>query len=82
MRKIIALEQISLDGIIQSPGGPDEDTSKGFTHGEWIAPYADEVLGAAIRLPYPFINPLQNLHPLIHCPIRFKPHRFIRSEKK
>lgn len=49
MRKIIALEHISLDGVIQAPGGPDEDTSGGFAHGGWIAPYADPVLGTAIR---------------------------------
>jgi dihydrofolate reductase len=49
MRKIIVLEHISMDGIIQSPGGADEDTSGGFSHGGWIAPYADEVLGGAIR---------------------------------
>ncbi len=49
MRKLIALEHISLDGVIQAPGGPDEDTSGGFTHGGWIAGYADESLGTALR---------------------------------
>ncbi|MEW6028372.1 MAG: dihydrofolate reductase family protein [Chloroflexota bacterium] len=49
MRKIIALEHISIDGVIQAPGGPDEDTSNGFAYGGWIAPYSDEVLGAALR---------------------------------
>ena len=49
MRKIIVLEHISLDGVIQAPGGPDEDTSGGFAHGGWIAPYGDSVLGAALR---------------------------------
>jgi len=49
MRKIIVLEHISLDGVIQAPGGPDEDTSGGFAHGGWIAPYSDEVLGTALR---------------------------------
>ena len=49
MRKIIVLEHISLDGVIQSPGGPDEDTSGGFTHGGWIAGYSDESLGTALR---------------------------------
>jgi len=49
MREIIVLEHISLDGVIQAPGGPDEDTSGGFTHGGWIAPFSDEVLGAALR---------------------------------
>ncbi|GIK56481.1 MAG: dihydrofolate reductase [Chloroflexi bacterium] len=49
MRKIIVLEHISLDGVIQAPGGPEEDTSGGFAHGGWIAPYADEILGTALR---------------------------------
>ena len=49
MRKVIVLEHISLDGVIQAPGGPDEDTSGGFAYGGWIAPYADEILGTALR---------------------------------
>ncbi len=49
MRKIIALEHISLDGVIQGPGGPEEDTSDGFTYGGWIAPYSDEILGTLLR---------------------------------
>lgn len=49
MRKLIVLEHISLDGVIQGPGGLEEDTSGGFTYGGWIAPYSDEVLGAALR---------------------------------
>jgi dihydrofolate reductase len=49
MRKIFVLEHISLDGVIQAPGGPDEDTSGGFAHGGWIAPYSDAVLGTLLR---------------------------------
>ena len=49
MRKVIVLEHISLDGVIQAPGGPDEDTSGGFAYGGWIAPYSDPMLGTAIR---------------------------------
>lgn len=49
MRKIIVLEHISLDGVIQAPGGPEEDTSGGFTHGGWISPYSDAILGTALR---------------------------------
>ena len=49
MRKLIALEHISLDGVIQAPGGPDEDPSGGFAHGGWIEPYSDPILGTAIR---------------------------------
>ncbi len=39
MRKIILQEFITLDGVMQAPGGPDEDTSSGFTWGGWTAPY-------------------------------------------
>ncbi len=49
MRKLIVLEHISLDGIIQAPGGPDEDISGGFAHGGWIAGYSDEILGTLLR---------------------------------
>jgi dihydrofolate reductase len=49
MRKVIVLEHISLDGVIQAPGGPDEDVSGGFAYGGWIAPYSDEVLGTLLR---------------------------------
>jgi dihydrofolate reductase len=49
MRKIVVLEHISLDGVIQAPGGPEEDTSGGFTHGGWISSYSDAILGKALR---------------------------------
>ena len=39
MRKITVLSMISLDGVLQAPGGPKEDTSGGFKHGGWAAPY-------------------------------------------
>lgn len=45
MRKIIVLEFISLDGVIQAPGGPQEDTSGDFTFGGWTAPFFDEESG-------------------------------------
>lgn len=48
MRKVIASTFLSLDGIMQAPGGPDEDRSGGFDHGGWIVPYADETTGAVV----------------------------------
>jgi dihydrofolate reductase len=47
MRKIIVLEHISMDGVIQGGGGPDEDTSGGFAYGGWAAGYDDDAIGAA-----------------------------------
>jgi dihydrofolate reductase len=48
MRKIIVLEHISIDGVIQAPGGPEEDTSGGFAYGGWAGPYSDEILATAL----------------------------------
>jgi hypothetical protein len=45
VRKLIVTEHISLDGVIQSPGGPDEDPSGEFRLGGWTVPYADEAIG-------------------------------------
>lgn len=49
MRKIIVLTFISLDGVMQAPGGPEEDTSGDFKYGGWSAPYADEVSGKVMQ---------------------------------
>jgi dihydrofolate reductase len=49
MRKIIVLEHISLDGVIQGPGGPEEDTNGGFSLGGWISGYSEEMLGTALK---------------------------------
>jgi dihydrofolate reductase len=43
MRKIIVLSFITLDGVMQAPGGPEEDPSGGFQYGGWTAPYNDEI---------------------------------------
>jgi dihydrofolate reductase len=48
MRKIIVLEHISIDGVIQAPGGPEEDASGGFSYGGWISGYSNDVLGEAL----------------------------------
>ncbi len=48
MRKIIVASFISLDGVMQAPGGPQEDPSGGFTFGGWTAPHFDEALGASM----------------------------------
>lgn len=46
MRKIVVLSFITLDGVMQAPGGPEEDTSGGFKYGGWTAPYfTDETAG-------------------------------------
>lgn len=45
MRKIIVSEFITLDGVIQAPGGKDEDTEGGFEHGGWTWPYWDDMIG-------------------------------------
>jgi dihydrofolate reductase len=49
MRKIIVLSMITLDGVMQAPGGPEEDISGGFKYGGWTAPYGDEVGGKVMK---------------------------------
>jgi dihydrofolate reductase len=46
MRKIVVSEFVSLDGVMQAPGGKDEDTEGGFTHGGWTQPYWHDDIGA------------------------------------
>ncbi|HEY4206868.1 MAG TPA: dihydrofolate reductase family protein [Puia sp.] len=49
MRKIIVLSMISLDGVMQGPGGAQEDTSGGFQYGGWTASYGDEVFSKVMK---------------------------------
>jgi dihydrofolate reductase len=48
MRKLVITTFVSLDGVMQAPGAPDEDRSGGFAHGGWMVPYADEDLGRLV----------------------------------
>lgn len=52
MRKIIVVEFITLDGVTQAPGGPEEDTAGGFKFGGWLAPYGDETLMEGLAITY------------------------------
>ena len=49
MRKVIVLEFMTLDGVIQAGGGPEEDTSGGFQYGGWEVPYSDDAVGAVMQ---------------------------------
>jgi len=49
MRKLIVLEHISIDGVIQAPGGPEEDPSNGFAFGGWAGAFADDIGGTVLR---------------------------------
>jgi hypothetical protein len=48
MRKIIVGAMVSLDGVMQAPGGPNEDPVGGFEHGGWVFPYFDKTMGEAV----------------------------------
>jgi dihydrofolate reductase len=48
MRDLIVLSFVTLDGVVQAPGGPEEDPSEGFDHGGWMVGYWDDEIGAAM----------------------------------
>ena len=48
MRKVVVSEFLTVDGVMQGPGGPDEDREGGFQEGGWQLPYFDEAGGAAV----------------------------------
>ncbi len=48
MRRIIAITQVTVDGVMQAPGGPDADPSNGFTYGGWAMPFGDDALSQII----------------------------------
>jgi dihydrofolate reductase len=58
MRRIVVLESLSLDGVMQAPGRADEDVRGGFRHGGWAAPFRDSVLGAVMAQGMADIGPL------------------------
>src|SRR5256885_16206275 len=49
MRKINVLTFLTLDGVMQAPGGPEEDPSENFPYGGWLAPYFDEFVGKIMQ---------------------------------
>ncbi|HZP55567.1 MAG TPA: dihydrofolate reductase family protein [Candidatus Saccharimonadales bacterium] len=49
MRKIVVFMMVTLDGVMQAPGGPKEDTSGGFKYGGWTAPFADKAMGPILK---------------------------------
>src|SRR5918996_484083 len=49
MSRVVVTNHLTLDGVMQAPGRPDEDLRGGFEHGGWAQPYSDEVVGRAMR---------------------------------
>lgn len=49
MRTLVVAEFLSLDGVLQAPGGPDENLDGEFRFGGWVAPYSDELTGQDVE---------------------------------
>jgi dihydrofolate reductase len=58
MRKLVVMENLSLDGVMQAPGRPGEDTRGGFAHGGWAPPYNDQVMGKMMGAGMATVGPL------------------------
>ena len=52
MSRVVVLNQVTLDGVMQGPGRPDEDTRDGFEHGGWAVPGNDDVTYQAMVLTW------------------------------
>jgi acyl-coenzyme A thioesterase PaaI-like protein len=75
MGKVVVVNHLTLDGVMQSPGRPDEDTRDRFEHGGWAASRNDEVMGAAVAEPAHLATPgAQHRHN------RRSPARDLRAE--
>lgn len=49
MKRLVTTTFVTLDGVMQAPGGPEEDESSGFKYGGWQAPFSDDAIGAFIN---------------------------------
>lgn len=58
MRKLVVMESVSLDGVMQAPGRPDEDVRDSFAHGGWAMPYRDAVMGKVMAGGMADVGPL------------------------